>query len=224
VNCIAHRGFAGRHPENTLAAVRAAVEQGADGIEVDVRRCGSGELVVVHDETVDRVTDATGVVGTLSRAELAALSVLGTGEGVPTLAAVCRAVPPSVELVLELKEPVATDAAAVAGRHECSVTLSSLSADRLREVAGDRGPSVPLALVFYEDPGRALDVATDLDCAAVHPHWRLCEDSLVTSAHERALGVCAWTAESAETARRLADAGVDGVMVNSPGDCPETCY
>jgi glycerophosphoryl diester phosphodiesterase len=218
VNCIAHRGFAGEHPENTLDAVRAAVAQGADGIEVDVRRCGSGELVVIHDETVDRVTAATGAVCEFSRAELADLAVLGTAAGVPTLDAVCQAVPSSVDLHLELKESVAADAAAVARRHDCQFVLSSLAADRLRPVAG-ADPPVPLALVFAGEPAQALDVAADLGCVAVHPHWSLCTTDFVASAHEQGCAVNAWTVDSPETAAQLTERGVDGVMVDSPEDC-----
>lgn len=57
MRCIAHRGFAETNPENTLTAVREAAKAGADLVEVDVRRCGSGELVLAHDADVDRISD-----------------------------------------------------------------------------------------------------------------------------------------------------------------------
>ncbi|PSQ38237.1 hypothetical protein BRD13_07380 [Halobacteriales archaeon SW_5_70_135] len=72
---IAHRGFAARHPENTLRAARSAAER-ADWVEVDVRRSADGEPVVIHDATVDRATDATGPVGDHAAAALAELSVV----------------------------------------------------------------------------------------------------------------------------------------------------
>jgi len=221
MNCIAHRGFAATNPENTLRAVRSAVDHGVDGIEVDVRRCGSGELVVVHDATVDRVTDATGAVADHSSTALSAFSVLEDGDGVPTLDAVCGAVPPSVELHLELKETgIATDAIDIAGRYDCDVVLSSLDAAALREVPHvDGGPVVDIAVAFYQRPQQALETATELGCTAVHPHWHLCEASFVASAHERDFAVNAWTVDSPELAASLADAGVDGVMVDSPEDC-----
>jgi len=75
---IAHRGFLSVNPENTVAAVEAAAAV-ADGIEIDVRRCGSGEPVVIHDETVDRVTDGRGAVDEHTVADLAALDVLEPG-------------------------------------------------------------------------------------------------------------------------------------------------
>ena len=129
---IAHRGFAGERPENTLSAVRRAVES-ADAVEVDARRCASGEVVVVHDETVDRVTDGTGPVDERTREELAVLSVLGSDEGVPTLGEVAAAIPDGVGLVLELKEAgIAEDAlAAVAGVDD--LVVSSFVADALVE-------------------------------------------------------------------------------------------
>lgn len=221
MNCIAHRGFAATNPENTLSAVRSALEQGVDGIEVDVRRCGSGELVVVHDETVDRVTDATGAVADHSAGALSALSVLGDGDGIPTLDAVCAAVPPSVELHLELKETdIAADAVDVARGHDCDVVVSSLESAVLREVPRvDGDPVVDTAVAFYEEPRQALERARELGCTAVHPHWHLCTDSFVAAAHEQGFAVNAWTIDSPELTASLADAGVDGVMVDSPGDC-----
>jgi glycerophosphoryl diester phosphodiesterase len=221
VNCIAHRGFAATNAENTLSAVRSAVERGVDGVEVDVRRCGSGELVVVHDPTVDRVTGATGAVADYSSGTLSALSVLG-GDGIPSLDAVCAAVPPSVTLHLELKETdIATDAVDVARRHDCSVVVSSLDSAVLGEIPRAGGdPVVDTAVAFSEEPQRALETAREFDCTAVHPHWHLCTESFVGTAHEEGFGVNAWTVDSPELAATLADAGVDGVVVDAPEHCP----
>ena len=58
----AHRGASGYRPENTLDAFELAIRQGADGIELDVHTSADGELIVIHDETVDRVTDGTGLI------------------------------------------------------------------------------------------------------------------------------------------------------------------
>ena len=59
----AHRGASGYRPENTMEAFELAIRQGADGIELDVHTSADGQLIVIHDETVDRVTDGTGLVG-----------------------------------------------------------------------------------------------------------------------------------------------------------------
>src|SRR6056297_246672 len=100
---IGHRGCAAQCPENTVRAVKRAAQY-LDAIEVDVRRCGSGELVVFHDETVDRLTDESGPIADLSWTELRNLDVLDSGESIPTLDHVLDAFPQGVRAQLELKD------------------------------------------------------------------------------------------------------------------------
>lgn len=210
MRCIAHRGFAGEFAENTVGAVAAAAEV-ADWVEVDVRRCGSGEIVVVHDATVDRVTGATGEVGTLSRAELAGLDVLGSGDGIPTLAEVVDVLPPSVGINVELKEGgLATDVVDVVDAHEGGVLVSSFDAGALAElkVLAD----YPLALVAEANADERLTRAADLDCTAIHPHWDLCDERFVTRAHDANMTVNAWTIEDRVAKVSARNAGVDGLI------------
>lgn len=213
MDCIAHRGFAGVAPENTLPAVREASRR-ADGVEVDVRRCGSGELVVCHDDTVDRTTDGTGAVAALSAGELGALSVEGSDAGVPTLAAVLDAVPPAVTLHAELKERgLADDLAGLAAGTDCPVVVSSFDDAALAAVEG-----LPTAFLTAEADG-AVDRATALGCSAVHPHLDACDDGLVSAAHEAGLAVNAWTVTGAGETERLRRLGADGVITDFPDCC-----
>ena len=90
-NCIAHRGFSGEYPENTMLAFQKAVEAGCDGIELDVHLTKDGEIVVIHDETVDRTTDGRGAVKDYTLSELRRLDASGRFTGlfgvqhIPTL-------------------------------------------------------------------------------------------------------------------------------------------
>ncbi|MEM4791078.1 MAG: glycerophosphodiester phosphodiesterase family protein, partial [Thermofilum sp.] len=79
---VAHRGASGHEPENTLRAVRRAIEIGADVVEVDVRVSKDGALVVIHDDTVDRTTSGRGKVRDMTAAELRSLDA-GKGERIP---------------------------------------------------------------------------------------------------------------------------------------------
>ncbi len=215
MDCIAHRGFGAVNPENTLAAVESAVAAGADAIELDIRRCRSDDLVVVHDETIDRVAGASGTVSELSAATLRDLSVLGSGEGVPELGAVCRATPPDVRLNLELKERgIAAETVETARQHGHEPIISSQSTAALTEVEG-----VPQGYVFHDEPERRLRAATDLSCTAVHPHWQLCTESFLAAARERDLAVRAWTVTEQTVATDLADVGVDGLIADAPVYC-----
>lgn len=121
---IAHRGFAGAYPENTLTAVRQVTDAAvagagsgstADAIEIDVRQCGSGEPVVFHDVYLDRLTDAAGAMADRTIWEtplkdLRRLEVLRTGEPVPLLSEMLATIPPHVDVTVELKNPGTTPA------------------------------------------------------------------------------------------------------------------
>lgn len=219
MDLIAHRGFAARHPGNTLRAVRAAVRR-ADWVEIDVRRCRTGEPVVVHDATLDRVTDATGPVAERDPEELAALSVLGSDEGVPTLAAVLETIAATeAGINVELKEPVwaALDRLRASEVSRERVLVSSFDADTLQAVA--ERSSVPLALLFANGPDAALDTATSLGCAAVHPYRRCCDAGFINTAHGAGFDVNAWTVKTETQADRLAALDVDGLIVDAPACC-----
>ncbi|MGN1479135.1 MAG: glycerophosphodiester phosphodiesterase family protein, partial [Acutalibacteraceae bacterium] len=77
----AHRGFSGCYPENTMLAFKKAVEAGADGIELDVHFSKDKELVIIHDEAVDRTTDATGLVADYTYDELSEFNAYAAFEG-----------------------------------------------------------------------------------------------------------------------------------------------
>ena len=215
MRCIAHRGFAETYPENTVEAVRSAADY-TDVIEIDVRRSGSDDLVVIHDETVDRVTGYSGRVD-----ELAALDVLDAGEGVPTFASVLDVTPDGVELVLDLKEGgLAADALAQARDAGVETLVSSFSVDILDE-ASDAGADRLAYLAAEGDEQGMLNVACDLGCTAIHPHWQLCVDEFVDRAHDAGLDVHAWTVPSRHDAEALSKVGVDGVIVDRPAVCEE---
>jgi len=115
VTLIAHRGFAGVYPENTVAAVERAAAESVDGgppemVEIDVYPTADGEVVTFHDVELDRLTDAPDdlagrPVWEVPYARLATLDVLGTGQPVPRLADVLDALPPEIGVNVELKNP-----------------------------------------------------------------------------------------------------------------------
>lgn len=212
---IGHRGCADQCPENTVAAIERAAEH-VDAVEVDVRRCGSGELVVFHDETVDRLTDGSGRVADLSLAELRTLDVDGSGERIPLLDEVLAAVPSNVPLQLELKDTgVVADVRDQLTAHAVDVRLSSFQEEILSSIVA-RDWEIPTGFLFADAPRENLRTAVDLGCDAVHPHYDLCLHSdVVRRAHREGLDVVAWkAAETEEEIAALRSAGVDGVTAD----------
>ena len=209
------------YPENTVRAVEESVAL-ADAVALDVRRCGSGELVVCHDDTVDRVTDGTGRVSDLTLADLSMLDVLGTGEGVPRLEAVLDAVPRSVGVVLRLRE---TDLAADALRAVAAFPLQAVVASEFPgELAAARAsaPGVPRAFSFDEgrDPLDALSTARGLDAAFLLAPVPACTERFVNEAHRAGMSLNAYPVGSRSEAERLDELGVDGVVADRWGVLP----
>ncbi|MFB6178949.1 MAG: glycerophosphodiester phosphodiesterase [Halorientalis sp.] len=212
---IGHRGCAAQCPENTVRAVKRAAQY-LDAVEVDVRRCGSGELVVFHDETVDRLTDGTGPVGDLCWTELQELDVLGSGESIPRLSDVLDVFPAGVRAQLELKDAgLAADVRDVVGTYDVDVTVSSFSPASLREVNAVDW-AVPTGYLFESDPSTSLKIAIEHGCDVVHPHYDLClETDIVSTAQNAGLDVVAWkAARTADEIVALRAAGVDGVTTD----------
>ncbi|WP_233127220.1 glycerophosphodiester phosphodiesterase family protein [Halorubrum sp. SD612] len=234
---VAHRGFAAENPENTVAAVEAATAV-VDRVELDVRRCGTGELVAFHDATLDRVTDATGRVDETPYERLADLSVEGSGEPVPTLADALDAVPADARIVLDLKERgVAADAVRVAASREFGLAVASddpaaieaanaadptvstvygvresVPARLLRPLLpGPRdGPRPPSRAYPPQDVAGMVETATGLGCAAVSPRYELClRTDVVRRATDAGLRVLPWTVSSLREYEAVA--AVDGV-------------
>ncbi|WP_017342979.1 glycerophosphodiester phosphodiesterase [Halorubrum sp. T3] len=223
VTLIAHRGCAGQYPENTVGAVERAAPH-VDAVEVDVRRCASGELVVFHDAELDRLTDAFGRVADADWEALRDLTVLDSGEPIPRLEAVFDAAPDDLLVNVELKEPgVASDALGVARRADNEVLFSSFHSEALATLR-DRDPETDRALLVADAaPERAVERATELGCIAVHlPIDLATESGFVDAAREAGLAVNAWTARDREDAERLLAAGVDGVIADRWDVLPRT--
>ena len=210
---IGHRGCGAIWPENTVRAVRRTARV-LPAVEIDVRRCGSGELVCLHDETVDRTTDGTGPVGEFGLERLQQLRVANSDAVIPTLEMVLDVVPEETTVQIELKEEgIGADVLDLVTNRE-TVRLSSFSMAALEEVADGL---VPFGYLFRDESG-AVEAAAALGCATVHPHWRRCvETDIVDRAHDRGFDVIAWGAKTdPDAVRAAAAAGVDGITVDRP--------
>ncbi|WP_460922899.1 glycerophosphodiester phosphodiesterase [Salinarchaeum chitinilyticum] len=217
---IAHRGFAAERAENTVPALQRAAGI-ADAVEFDVRRCGSGEPVVVHDATVDRVTDASGPVSSFTADELAGMDVRGSGAGIPTLATVVDALPTETPLYVELKEsgiaePVLDRLAA----HEGPVTIISFDRTVLGAVRA-LDPTVRRVYLAGSLRERPIATAIELDCAGINVRARLAALPPVRrAARQLDLYVGVWTVNRRATARVLELLGVDAITSDRSDVCP----
>ena len=242
---FAHRGASMRAPENTLEAFRLAAESQAGGLELDVHMTSDGSLAIIHDNTVDRTTDGSGVVRDMLLSEVRSLDAgysfspdggssypyRGQGVRVPELGEVLRELPylrvnidvkedqPGVEEAL-LKTIADSDA-------EDRVLVVSESAgvmDRFREVSEgsvSTGASRRETENFYLLSRLRLEgfLRPSYDALQVPVEYggrEVVTSRLVEAAHNRGGRVDAWTIDDPEEMRRLLDLGVDVIMTNRP--------
>lgn len=217
---IAHRGFSGTAPENTLAAFRKALRTGAPALEFDLRQTREGRMAVIHDGTVDRTTDGTGPVRALPMARLRRLDAGSwfdapfRGERVPTLEEVLRLGRRCRLLILDTKD---RDPAWL-GRYPALRRLPILVAsehDGFLKAVRRRFPWAPTALTA--EAASDLGRAARLGCAAIDPRFRLVDAAFMRRARALNLRVYPWTVNAPKDAWRLARLGVDGVITNHPG-------
>jgi glycerophosphoryl diester phosphodiesterase len=213
-----HRGTRRGAPENTLLAMRHALDQGADGVELDVRLCKSGEVIVLHDPDLRRVAGAAIAAANTALPELLRHD-LGRGERVPLLEQAMDVVLGAGRLLnIELKADVPDRAAlahAVAERvaarsrdQSSRVLFSSFSAELCVALCAAL-PDATVALLFVRErkhfpPG----------VKAVHPQHTLADAAAIAGWHRAGLLVNAFPVNDVEPVRALAAAGIDGIVTD----------
>lgn len=219
--CFGHRGAAGHEPENTLRSIRRALELGADGIEVDAYFV-DGELVVIHDATLQRTTNGRGRVADHSFAQLRALDA-GLGEQIPTLTEVFDTVAHRAVINVELKGPrtaapvamLVSDYVQHRGWRWEEFLVSSFDHEQLK-TAKQLVPALRIGALINRVPRGLAAFAERLGAWSVNPH-RLCvSPALVADAHQRGLKVFVFTVNEPKDLARMKAMGVDGVFSDFP--------
>ena len=219
---IGHRGASGTQPENTLAAIATAFALNADGVEIDVHRCKSGELVVIHDDTVERTTNGHGAVADFTLQQLQNL-IIAPQHRIPTLQNVLDILPADKWLNIELKG--ANTARAVAdlldenahtGRLQAQqLVISSFDWQQLRSFQ-NAAPDLRVGLLTIGVDEKVIEAATKMGAYSIHPHHECMRRALVEPIRENGLQVWTWGLnENAEIARAKAFA-VDAIITDFP--------
>lgn len=229
---IAHRGASAHAPENTLAAFELAVQQNADAIELDAKLTADGQVVVIHDQTVDRTTDGSGRVGDMTLAQLRQLdagshfSLDFRGERIPTLEEVFEAVGAKTLINVELTnyaslaDSLPDKAANLVHRHQLRqrVMFSSFNPLALLRVRM-KAPQIPIGLLSL--PGKPGAWARSwigriIGYNSLNPEMSDVDFHLVENAHKHGKRVLVYTVNQAEDMRRLFQLHIDGIFTDDP--------
>jgi len=226
---VGHRGARGHAPENTMISFTTGAHMGVDAVETDVQLSQDGEVVLIHDHTVDRTTDGHGFVKDMTLAELKRLdagcwySPEYAGERIPTLTELLMWAKDRVGVAIEIKNgPIYYPGIAEKTIHllrqhgmERQVILISFDHLVLRE-AKEIAPEIATGILYVGGLADAVAAARAALADSLNPHWAYVTPELVRGAHAAGLAISAWNPNDLATLRMLSDLGVDSAGTDYP--------
>jgi glycerophosphoryl diester phosphodiesterase len=205
---VGHRGYPNKELENTLPSIEAAIEHGADIVEVDIQSTLDGVLVISHDESLERTF---GVSVNIRESVWKDIKKIKKGKyTVPTLSDVLKTVSGRVGLFVEIKHPEDTEKV-VKAIHEAKAEKWTAVISFHEEVLKDL--NLYKGLVYSKPPGKILE-AKEIGCQLVLPKYYLATEKANAFAHRMGLYVVAWTVNNVDTAVKLWKSGVNGIATD----------
>jgi len=229
---FAHRGASAHAPENTLPAFELALQQGADGVELDVKLTSDGHAIVIHDPTVDRTTDGHGRVRDLALADFRKLDAGAwygesyRGTQVPLLDEVFEAIGKRCVINVELtnyatpRDALVEKVCELVRKHALQdrILFSSFFPGNLKKAAALL-PSIPRGLLALDGWKGAWARSFGFmfgEYQAMHPYITDVNAAQVSRVHQLKRRIHVWTANTVEEVTRLKNWGVDGIFTDDP--------
>ncbi|NYB51604.1 MAG: glycerophosphodiester phosphodiesterase [Methanobacteriaceae archaeon] len=218
---IAHRGASAFEGENTLRSVKRAFKLGADMVEVDVRQSRDGELVVIHDSTVDRTTNGKGLVKEKTLKQLKELDA-GNGEKIPTLREVLQILEGKVPadeigLVIEIKEPgiekQVLDILRLEEKVKKVIVASFYHNVSLNLKSTEK--NIKTGVIFSSQPVRPEIQALDAKADFMFPFYQYLNEEMVSRAHNHGIEVYPGVIDSSKDLEFILSMDVDGFVTNN---------
>lgn len=219
---IGHRGAKGHIAENTLESIQKALELGVDAIEIDVHRCNSGEIVVIHDFTLDRTTNGSGEVAKNNWQELQSLKVEGQYQ-IPLLTEVLDLIEGKCSINIELKglntaagtsEIIQAYIADGKWKFEDFI-VSSFQKNELFQLRR-LDEEIPIGVLSKASVTEAIELGKRLRAQAIHPSLGIITRDNVQNSHQSGFKVNVWTVNERDDITRMKDFGVDGIISDFP--------
>lgn len=219
---IGHRGAMGHLAENTLPSIKKAVEMRCDMIEIDVYKIKSGEVMVFHDTTLERITNGKGAIEDYTFEELRKIKVAGEYQ-IPTLQEVIETIDRNAVLNIELKGKntalasykIVQDYLSKGWKSEDFI-VSSFHWNELENISQQES-SIPLAVLIAQDPiSEAISFALKIHAVAINPYYKLLTPDTVLTIKKAGLKTYPWTVNNPSDILILKELKVDGIISNFP--------
>lgn len=219
---IGHRGAQGYAPENTLKSIRKALELGVDMVEIDVHSCRDPQIIVIHDEKLERTTNGSGYVRQKTLAYIKSLNA-GEGEQVPTLTEVLDLIDKRVAVNIELKGKFTLHPVLKVIDHYVQqkgwsydhFIVSTFMRKKLKRLA-KMHPKVRIGALVAYHPFGFIKFAKRIKAFSVHLNAKLADPKIIRDAKMNGLKVYVWTVNEKDDIERLKKLGVDGIFSDFP--------
>ena len=219
---VGHRGAMGYETENTIASIKKALDLGVGMIEIDVFLIKTGEVVVFHDETVDRLTNSSGKIEEYSYSDVEQLVLKGNHK-IPLLQEVLETINHTARLNIELKGANTVDAVnAIIGDY-CKekgwelddFLISSFKWEELKEMRRVN-KDIPIAILTGANPTEAISIAKELNAEAINPSFKRLTSENVNIIKKAGFKIYTWTVNEPKDIENFKKMGVDGIITNYP--------
>jgi len=221
---IGHRGAMGHVAENTIPSIKKAMELGVDGIEIDVFKCKTGELVVFHDEKLDRLTNASGLIESLELDSIKKITVLDKYR-IPTLEDVLILIDGQVKLNIELKgQGTASPTNDIINQYinkegwtNDKFIISSFKWDELEKIRS-LNSLIPIAVLVNTrvNPIEALPFARKVKAIAINPNFKDLNQENIKEIQSNGFKVFPYTINELDDIERMIKLGVDAIITDYP--------
>ena len=221
---IGHRGAKGYVAENTYESISKAIELGVDGIEIDVFKCASGEMILFHDKNLKELTGKSGLIENLTIKELEQFLVLGKYR-IPTLADVLTRIETPLFVNIELKGLNTAQATSkiIANLSKSNswglenFIVSSFNWDELEQFRSiDKNTPVGVLVSKSMSMNEAIEFGKNIDAQAIHPHFKLLNDKTVKKIKNNGFKIFTWTVNDKNDIDLMKELNVDGIISDYP--------
>lgn len=221
---IGHRGAKGYVAENTFESISKAIELNVDGIEIDVFKCASGQLVLFHDEDLKRLTGESGLIESLTIKELEQFLVLGKYK-IPTLEDVLKKIKEPIFVNIELKGSNTAETTSKIIKYFVKNTswdlenfivssFSWLELEQLRLI--DKNIPIGVLVGRSVSINEAIEFAKKIDAKAIHPNYALLNDITFKKIKNNGFKIYTWTVNDIDDINLMKKLKVDGIISDFP--------
>lgn len=225
---IGHRGARGHIAENTLESIQKAIDLNVDGVEIDVFRCASGEIVVFHDKELSRLTNSNGFIEDILLDSLNHILVEGKYR-IPTLEEVLELINGNILLNVELKgKNTAVPTASILKdfitntKWEVNqLIVSSFDWDELT-LFKNQNTNIPIGVLNDSYTiNETIEMAIKLKAIAIHPNFSSLDQEVVNTIHDAGFKIYSWTINEPDEIRKAMEFGIDGIITDFPDRIPK---